>query len=597
MNIKSEAMEKTLLGVLLSCFVLSNLFAQQQGVFFNNNSIVVAVNGAILKADTVKNQGELKLNGSTLQVSKDLQNGDSLISYSSDVFIGNDYKAVSGAVFYSIANSEVDLMRYWDNLNGEFKQTEDGVFRFNGANQVIVATGVVDSSDVFGTVEINGGGVKVMSNNMFFTDIVLNNGVLKAKTLSDTLVALVKNTLPHGSTASHIQGELFMLVVPSYSSSDLLFPIGHFNGSTNVYSPLEIENFTIIGGDSSILKGMAMNGPLGTPQLSGNLESLYMGNNWQLLDFTPNNHNAFIVKLFADKTAVGSPEASWVVAESATGGASSSYASLGSSDFGQIGVLPSYVTSNYDVGYPFLAIGTQCNTLKLAVNAKLQGANAISSDYQKYLDTIYVQGGIVNSVSSSDLMLLGAPIHPQTIDLVTVYLRDVSSPAIIADSVDAWLLADNSLVDYKTANTPYLEFCPAAGKVLAGIDYFVEVSHKNHIPIATSPTTAWAATTITPTAADVIDFTMSPTHFSIYGHVINAGVAELPAGDVTPKSNLYSLNRVDAADVYSTRLRSQYLPSTGFYNEDVNIDGKVDVVDYNLVVPNAQVIRRAVLPY
>lgn len=590
-------MEKTLLSLLLSCFVLSNLFAQSQGMFFNNNSTVVAVSGTIIKADTVRNQGELKLVNSTLNVSKDIYNGDSLLSYTSKVLIGNDYKAVAGGVFFSVLNSEVDLVRHWDNGYGTFKQSDNGYFRFNGASQAILATNTVDSSDVFGTVEINGGGVKVVTNNLFFTNIVFNNGVLKAKTTNDTLVALVNGSLPHGSTASHIQGELFMIVTPAYSSANVLFPLGLFNGGSSVYSPIEIEGITITGSDSSIFKGLAINGPLSTPQLSGGLQSLYGGNNWQLLDFTPNNHDTFKVKLFADKTSVGSTESSWVVAESSTNVANSTYSSLGRFDFGQVSALPSYVTSNYDAGYPYLAIGTECNTLKLAVKAKLQGVNTVSTNYQKYLDTIYVQGGVVNSVSSSDLMLVGAPIHSQTIDLVTVYLRNTASPSIVADSISGWLLANNNVVDYKTANTSYLEFCPAAGKVVPGVDYFVEINQKNHIPVATSSTTAWTATTITPTALDAIDFTLPSTHYSVYGHVTNAGVAELSAGNVTPKSNLYSLNRVDAADVFLARLRAQVLPSNGYYNEDVNVDGKVDVLDYNLVVPNAQVIRRAVLPY
>lgn len=228
----------------------------------------------------------------------------------------------------------------------------------------------------------------------------------------------------------------------------------------------------------------------------------------------------------------------------------------------------------------------------------MQGFLATSTNYQSFLDTIYVKGLDVNGHSSLETMFTGSSIDPNTVGLVKVTLRDAVDPNIVIDTTYGWLLSNNEVVDFKTASTPYFEFCPTPGKVVIGESYYVELDHRNHIPVITSSLNNWEAATNIPTAGDVVDFTQPATHHSLYGYFPNGGVAEMICGDASGNAYPSSINRVDATDVFLTRWKMTELSLFPEYSlKDMNLDGNINTSDYNLVSPNARAIRRAVLPY
>ena len=588
--------------ILVSCIFLLSSFlciSQSSGLLSNNGSIITVVNGAILFGDSLNNKGLYYSNNSTSEFA-DVRNSDTIYEdNSSDFIVNNDYLSFSNGAFYSLNLSMVELFGDWNNSVGYFAQDSTGLFRFSGVYQDIAhANGLSGKNDFFGTVDLDGGGVKTSHFNLFCRDLILTNGILAPNSNIDSIVVVTDNPLMHGSVNSHVRDNLFLLVPNTYVSNTVVVPVGSFYAGTNHYTPIEFVNYNQLGVDSSIFQIKVKNTPLTTPQLNGEILSLYDEHYWYLLDATPNRHDPFQVKLHADQSAVGSVEGDWITTQATSDTSSSIFFSLGASDFGTaMGSVPSYVTSNFDASEPFLAIGTLCNTAKLAVEAKMQAIVSPSSLYQSFLDQIYVQGQIVNGYSSSETMFSGSSIDPSTIGLVKVTLRDVVDPSIVVDTTYGWLLSNNEVVDFKTASVPYLEFCPTPGKVTIGESYYVELDHSNHIPIITSSTNNWVAKTVVPTPGDVIDFTQPSTHFSLYGYFPNGAVAEMVGGDASANAYSSSINRIDATDVFLTRWRMTDLPAIDFSLKDANLDGQINVNDYNLVSPNAKAIRRAVLPY
>lgn len=588
--------------VLISCIsILLPLvcISQSSGLFYNDGSIVTVINGSTLVGDSLNNKGLFYLNSSLVEFG-DIRNSDTIYEdNSSNVVVNNDYRSGTGGTFYSLNSSAVELIGDWNNSVGHFAQDSSCFFRFTGVNQDIAhSNGLNDENDFYGTVELNGGGVKSSHFNLFCRDIVLTDGILDPSTNTDSIVVVTDNPLLHGSVNSYVRDNLFLLVPNTYTANTVLAPVGSFYAGVDHYAPVEFVNYNQLGVDSSIFRITVKNGALTTPQLSGEVLSLYEDHHWFLLDATPNRHDPFQVKLYTDQSAVGSVEGDWIATQATSDTASSIFFSLGSSEFGTAaGGVPSYVTSNYVASEPFLAIGTVCNTAKLAVEAKMQSITTVSSTYQSFLDQLYVQGQTVNGYNSTQTMFDGSSIDPNTLGLVKVTLRDAVDPSIVVDTTYGWLLSNNEIVDFKTASTPYFEFCPTPGKVVIGESYYVELDHRNHLPVITASANNWVASDNVPTAGDVIDFTQPATHHSLYGYYPNGTVAEMVGGDASADSYSSSINRVDATDVFLTRWRMTELPATDYSLKDANLDGDINTIDYNLVSPNAKAIRRAVLPY
>lgn len=591
-------MVKKILYVILSCVGVLNLQAQSSGLLFNSGSRIATANGAIIKCDSVNNQGYIYLNDNAILETSDIVNSDTLHTDNASMLrILNDYKAETGGTVLSLNSSLVELSGDWNNAVGQMYQTNDGVFSLVGTDQDIAHTSDPNLESWYGTFVIEGGGVKNSFHSMYCTDLLLNDGILAPNAQTDSIIVLTNAPLVPGSQSSHVRDNLFLVIPETYTFNTVIAPVGAFYAGADHFAPVHFVNYSSLGTDTSIFRVRAVPGPLATPQLNGEILSLYDDNYWTIQDYGLGNHAPFQVRLYADAASVGSAESDWLVAESNSDIANSIFFSLGSSDFGIGGGSPSYVTSNFDGSDLYYAIGTKCNTAKLAVNAQLQAATTPEPDYQSYLDTLYIQGGAVNGFNSTEQMYAGSDIDPNTIDLVKVVLRDPSNSYAIVDTNYAWLLGDNSIVDFKTASTNYLEFCPTPGKVQLGNSYSVELEHRNHLKVITGAASNWTASSVVPTTAETIDFTLPSSHYSLYGYYPGA-VAELVAGEANDNITFPgSVDRIDATDVFLTRWRMTELPTTGYSREDANLDGRVNVNDYNIVVPNARAIRRTVLPY
>lgn len=577
----------------LACFLGVTAFAQNPGLIYNDG-FFVATDNAIVFASDIQNEDFMILRtGATVRATNDITNNDTIVSDAATVLIDNDY--IGNGLFSSTNSSAVSLTGDWNNTNGTLAQDVSSIFSLIGGNQSIICNPSTTEEDLFGNLTMNGIGNKVATNNLIATYMTFNDGILTTGTNSDSIFVVPATALAHGSATSHVQGKLFY-AAPIYTG-DVLLPLGRNIAGTNTYRPVVLPNITTT--DTVLFQAELLAG-LPAPTTSSKITSMFTDYYWQVLDFNRDKHTTVKARLFVDTGADALPAviANLVPTHSLTNVAGSLHTSLGQfANATGPGTL-SYIESVLPYGKNYLAIGEQCGTAKLAVKLDMEGITGTHTQFQDYLDTIYVQGGSVSGFSSSELMEPGFGIDPTTIDLVTMYIRDAVTPATVVDSINGWLLETTpgtyQLYDFETGSTDYVEFCPSGSGVTLGQDYYVEARHRNHLPLITNNTSLWRAQAIIPTALTEVDFTQASTLSSLGGYVSGAS-AKMIGGNASNTS--VTMNKIDATDLFYTTWRMNALPTNGFKPEDANSDGNVNVMDYNIVRPNSRTIKRAVLPY
>jgi len=148
------------------------------------------------------------------------------------------------------------------------------------------------------------------------------------------------------------------------------------------------------------------------------------------------------------------------------------------------------------------------------------------------------------------------------VDWVLVQLRSTATGATVA-SKSALLRNDGCVVD-DDALLDYIYFNVAAG------DYFVVVSHRNHLPIMSNTTIGLAKT-----SATLFDFTTGESKY--YG------------GDACPVGSKYCMfvgetNNSGTITVSDKAAIVDHLNGSGYYPADTNFSGTVTVADKDCIV-------------
>lgn len=236
------------------------------------------------------------------------------------------------------------------------------------------------------------------------------------------------------------------------------------------------------------------------------------------------------------------------------------FESIGNSKFGS-----NFVTSEFRPSKNYYSLASAYN-LKLAAKIFLEGPLA-SSTSMNITNPILLKNTYEFGKSAKLTMLQGYNVPNGAVDVVTIYL----SASNKLDSVNAWLMADGSIKDFSSGLNNYINFSNS----LPG-SYKVLVAHRNHLPIQFVNPVSMSNTIVN------LDFTTNTNIFG--GGVINKfGKAAMYAGDAYTDRSQAEIN---AADLFMvSKLSKNPIYNTGFSYQkaDLNLDGKVDAIDYDIV--------------
>lgn len=215
----------------------------------------------------------------------------------------------------------------------------------------------------------------------------------------------------------------------------------------------------------------------------------------------------------------------------------------------------------------------QAQQLKVNVKAFLQGSYAAkgkmtqNANYRSVLESQFVKG------QTETEKALQTPAN--ALDKITIELRSASNLAQVVGSASAWLLADGSILDFKTGAQNFVSF----ENVAAG-SYYIWVQHRNHLPLVSAKTVNLAAEGV-----GFWDFTVKENLSANGAYVLSSnGECLMAAGNIF--SNAKDMWEINALDL-QTALEQKHKKSTGYLSADINLDGKVDDADLRMVQTNA----------
>lgn len=209
---------------------------------------------------------------------------------------------------------------------------------------------------------------------------------------------------------------------------------------------------------------------------------------------------------------------------------------------------------------PFILLMLASNSrgqLSLAGKVFLEGPyNELTNqmNYDLKADTLYESGFFVPRVPLAAY---------NAVDVVKVYLRK-SDAITVVDSARAWISSDGKLYKFETYTSEILIFYKAPSG-----NYFVEVRHRNHLPIMSS--TAISLTSVSVTSVDLTNIN------NVYGKsaiALSSDKCAMIGGNAFEDG----MNEINASDLYKVSKDSDNL-KTGYLNTDVDLNGVVNGID------------------
>lgn len=241
-------------------------------------------------------------------------------------------------------------------------------------------------------------------------------------------------------------------------------------------------------------------------------------------------------------------------------------------------------------------------TLKLKLKASLQGAKSplndgtMTSSLQNInnLKQVYEPTGNISLSPYPFITYVGEGKLKQgikvpdlsgsnAIDVIQIELRNSYDPNVVEATTYGWILEDGTITDYQCGQSylygtviPYVNFKYA----LAG-DYYIVVKHRNHLPIMSL--TPHTINSFVPSSP--LDLTDPINLYNPYGNQffqdINSN-AYMFMGNVYDNLSIQDIGEVNATDFFIVSVQNDHNP-TGYYIEDLNLDGQVDATDFNFI--------------
>jgi hypothetical protein len=195
------------------------------------------------------------------------------------------------------------------------------------------------------------------------------------------------------------------------------------------------------------------------------------------------------------------------------------------------------------------------------------------------LDTVYTATG-----SAATRMFPGYQVPAGAVDVVTLELRDATTPIVVIDTTLAWLMSDGTLRDFFTGTTNYIGWCDTG----AG-NFHIVVKHRNHLGLMTR--NPQALTTAIP--GSPFDLTV-PANVQANGGV-NVGNGRVGAIAGNCDNSAFARGQINVLDFYYVYLKQVTTPSQ-YAPEDVNLDGVINADDFTLVSKNNDELYNSQVP-
>ncbi len=237
-----------------------------------------------------------------------------------------------------------------------------------------------------------------------------------------------------------------------------------------------------------------------------------------------------------------------------------------------------------DHGWIISDAGLNPNCGFFMMNSKvfLQGASLNPNVGEEHLmrDDLRVEGYIPTTSPYTDALTCDAAVFNTTgndaiVDWVYVELRDANDDTTVSEGRSALLQRDGDIVDIDGTSSIIFNRTPD--------DYFVLVSHRNHLPIITDAAHGLGTNT-TLDFTDIATLTQGNHAQTTFG--MPSGILGMWAGDANGDRQVTFLNTgaesirikqmvLEVSATESPFGASIFYKPLGYYNEDLNLDGEV----------------------
>lgn len=521
-----------------SAYVQQNHTSDTATIILYSSTDSLVTNGAFINSGVISSQGVVKVVG-------DYSNLSTAIT----AYYGNNGSLLLGGSFSNAASYFID--------------GDGGLVRFENGAPVTMDP---DTASLFNRIEVAGGNEVKLINGLTTDTLDLISGVLN----TDTTTIAVLEHIPNFSSASYVQGMLLRVM----KTGDYDFPLGV--GAK--FRPVVAEGVT----DSTWMAMTVGENYSGTFEESGLLRDVAEGVFWSFVADSVTYQNTPVT--FGVNYAgadLGAMSGTLVLARAEPG--PEEFVSFGGvtgvSSYAGMTLLTSVDSMPFD---GIIAIAETCegSAPRADILAILEGPfNTGSGQMNAFpvatLEAQYLDGGL-----ATDQMQPGKSVPVNAVDVLDVYLRESAAPYNYVDTAKAWLLTDGSVRDFETGAKNYLEFCDASN----GVDYYIEVDHRNHLPLMSASTNslnnAWS-TSYDLTSANGANV-WGTGYKSVTDLIGPTTYSAMIAGD----SNGHTLEVINAGD-YAWVLFGIDNLFTGYIESDVNLDGVVGANDNDVVQPNS----------
>lgn len=533
--------------ILTPCFLTAWLLGASVafGQFYNNGSQITIGNGGLL------------------QTNMDLINADSSIYNAGNLVVNGNCQIANKSTSRILTSNGDTLFVAKDFYDGSLKGQNAGVLVLNGtaAQSIESTTHLLANLAVYSatdkTLQSN---INVRFNlNLKAGHIIVPTGKLFGL---DSTATITQTNTP---TNSFVVGTLYRQRKVGTEDS-LFFPIGN---SKAEYRPATLLGIGTATGKYPVF---SMTTGVGTPQAGTEVTTIY-DRIWGVTS-TIANHPVNKLKVYYQPTDVAStPAANLVLAQSAT--TSGTYHSIGAQP-----ATSTYVVSEFKPTQTFYALGSSMvlkGNFKVILEGPFNGTKMTSA--------LRTNNMLRDSLLLKVNMQTGYTPPSTAVDRISFTIVDALTK-VKTDSVDAWLLEDGTIRDYATGMRSYVTFT----KGTAGKNYYVIVSHRNHLP-ASSPSIG--LTSATPLANQFAnDYTNG-----VYGggalYDVNANVWKLYASDAFKTWK----NQTDIQDYVRTGRASNTVTNFPVYQlTDLNLDGKVTSIDVSIAADHNAKLYYSTLP-
>lgn len=451
----------------------------------------------------------------------------------------------------------------------------NSVLIFDDANSRTIAS---NNTSLYRQIDFSGGGSKGLNGVWRVKDLNFDDGIAIQNSDADTLFMYGNGQVISHNINSFYDGEFW-----AEGTGVIDYPIG--NGTD--WRPIRLLNNPV----SSLLgfKVSDLDPTSYAPVPGIGVIDVSDRRYWRANDLGGNYAGSQVEILFAPADTVGTGAVNLAALSVVQSDSTGPYNSIGNNGITNVGAYHR-ITSSLAAGENFLTLGSGCSNVKLDIRVYLEGAYdggpAMISDagHQTNTDGEYSDNASGNTFTGNKGMYPGYFLPTganDAVDVILIVLRSSSMPYNPVDTATVWLMEDGSIVDFWSGTAPYATFC----KAVPGTDYYVEVLHRNHLPVMSA--SSIVASTAVP--GSFVDFR---SDLNIYG---GGGVVQYGTDFYVVGGNANSDKSVNGIDRFQILVDQSNLVS-GYTGTNVDFNSGVDAADEQVGQANSFMLHFSTSP-